>query len=409
MKLRQKSSHVQRTATMMLAAGVVLAACAGNPAGSPSENGPIKVGMAISNTGTYAKLGPLYTDGAEYYLDMVNEQGGCPVGDIKRKFQLSVHDDQSDPQTGARLIDRFITQDQTNLILGGYGTASVQAASAVAEKNKAIYLNMGAVSASLYDRGFKYFFGSVPRAQDYLNGMVDLALMQDPKPQTVAFIFSNSEFTQELSEKTRVYAEEKGMEVVFFESYPEGATNVSALISKIKASSPDVVFGGTHEADAILIARQAQTAGLSPKLFGLSVGPTTPSFIKTLGDASEGVVGATPWSAQEQKTSELWGTTAEWAKGFREKYGYDADYHTAGAFTHFELLCQAITKAGSATPDDIAKAFRTNEFQALSHEGAFGDDGWSEKSASSVMQIQDGKLVLVWPGAPASKFRYPRE
>lgn len=409
MELRRRTVHLQQTAATMLAAGVFLAACAGSPVGSAGEDKAIKIGFAISNTGPYAKLGPLYTAGIEYYIDMVNKQGGCQVGDTKRKLQLSVHDDQSDSQTGARLVDRFITQDQTNLILGGYGTANVQAASAVAEKNKAIYINIGAVSASLYNRGFKYFFGATPRAEEYLNGMVDLALTQDPKPQTVAFIFSTSEFTQELSKKTRAYAEKKGMKVVFFESYPEGAKDVSALISKIKASSPDVVFAGTHEADAILIARQALAAALSPKIFGFSVGPTTPSFVKTLGDASEGVLGFTPWSAQQQKTSKLWGTTDKWAKGFQEKYGYAADYHVAGAFAAGEWLCQAITKASSAAPGDIAEAFRTNEFQSVSYEGTFGDNGWSEKSIGSIVQIQDGKQVLVWPGDSASKFRYPRE
>ncbi|MFO7312311.1 MAG: ABC transporter substrate-binding protein, partial [Bacillota bacterium] len=114
---------------------LVMALALGLAAAAPvfAKEDVIRIGAAVSLTGTYAREGQLTRDGYLFWVEKVNAAGGIRVGDKRYKVELIVYDDRSDPQTSVRLTTRLITEDNVNFIFGPYSSGITNATSAIGE------------------------------------------------------------------------------------------------------------------------------------------------------------------------------------------------------------------------------------------------------------------------------------
>ena len=111
-------------------------------------------GVVAPLTGIFGKDGNLVKDAYQLWAETVNAKGGINGHPVELVF----YDDKSDPPTSAKLTEKLIINDKVDLLLGGFGSSLVFAASAVAEKNKYPLISGGASSNKLFERGFKYYF-----------------------------------------------------------------------------------------------------------------------------------------------------------------------------------------------------------------------------------------------------------
>ena len=130
--------------SFLLIASLVLTACRLAPpapvdepdtaAGADGEK-IIYLGAAVSETGKFSREGKDTRQGYGVWLDWVNnEYGGIKVGDERYKVELIMYDDEGDPDTAARLVEKLINQDRVDFLLGPYSSFLTQSASAIAEK-----------------------------------------------------------------------------------------------------------------------------------------------------------------------------------------------------------------------------------------------------------------------------------
>jgi branched-chain amino acid transport system substrate-binding protein len=63
----------------------------------------VKIGAAVSLTGNFAREGNLLKNGYAYWEKLVNEAGGIDVAGKKTKVEVIYYDDESKPQSSARL------------------------------------------------------------------------------------------------------------------------------------------------------------------------------------------------------------------------------------------------------------------------------------------------------------------
>ena len=94
----------------------------------------ITFGSALSLTGKVSTEGRLVREGYDFYVRHINERGGIKVAGKTYKVAIKYYDDQSDPNTSAKLYEKLITEDGVQLLLGPYSSGITFAASAVAEK-----------------------------------------------------------------------------------------------------------------------------------------------------------------------------------------------------------------------------------------------------------------------------------
>ena len=155
-------------------------------AGSASAQETVKIGAAVSLTGSFSREGNLLKNGYAYWERLVNEAGGINVAGKKTKVEVIYYDDESKPQSSARLTEKLITEDNVKFILGPYSSGIATATAAISEKYKVVTMTPMATADSLYQRGYKFIFCPSPLASTTLDPMLEL-IKKLPNPPILSF------------------------------------------------------------------------------------------------------------------------------------------------------------------------------------------------------------------------------
>jgi branched-chain amino acid transport system substrate-binding protein len=382
----------RRLASLTLA--TVVLASATLPAGAQT---PIKIGASMSVTGTYAKPGTYQKEGYDVCIDELNAKGGL----LGRKVELVIYDDQSQPATAVKLYEKLITEDKVDAVMGPYSSAVSEAVANVTEKYRKVMVAPLAATTSIFKKGRKYIFMMITPAENYLDGLIDMAAKRGLK--TVAIINEDTLFPKASAAGTAEAAKKKGLQVVLQEAYPKGNTDFSALLVKIKSTNPDVIAAGTYFDDAVAITRQMKELNVNPKMFGLTVGGDLPEFYDLLKQNAEYVYGSTQWDESLPYPGQK-----EFVGAYKKKFKHEPSYHAAAGYAGCLVYGEAVRRAGSLDADKVREQLLTMEIKT-----AFGDykvepDGFQIAHKMVMLQWQDGKRVVVWPDDLAGgKVRYP--
>jgi branched-chain amino acid transport system substrate-binding protein len=365
---------------------------------SAAAQAPIKIGASLSLTGSYSALGQNQHRGYQLCAKHVNEKGGV----LGRKVEFVFYDDKSEAATGVRLYERLITEDKVDVIMGPYSSAITEAVANVNEKYKMPMVAPMASTTAIFRKGRKFIFMVQSPAEVYLEGLIDMAAKRGLK--TVAIINEDTLFPKATVEGTKELAKQKGLQVVFVEAYPKGHTDFSAILTKVRTASPDVLAAATYFDDAVAITRQMKELNVNPKMFGVTVGGDLPKFYELLGKNGEFVYGATQWEPELPYPG---------AKEFTESYkkefpGADLSYHSAGGYAGCQILVDAIKRARSLDGEKIRAEIAKMDLTTV-YGGFKVDEGGFQLSHKMVMfQWQEGKNVIVWPDElAAGKARFP--
>jgi branched-chain amino acid transport system substrate-binding protein len=251
----------------------------------------------------------------------------------------------------------------------------------------------------IFAQGYRNLFAVLSPATSYLTSIVTaLDELADPKPARVAIVFADDGFSRTAAEAGRDEAERRGMRVVAFEAVPNGTTDVSAALVKIKPRAPDLILMSAHLAEGIALIRQAAELGVVPTGgFGETVAPPTPDFVATLGPAAEGVLGSSQWTPETTGAEPRFGGASDYATGVQLRFRHEPEYHNAEATAACLALVLAVEKAGSADPAKVRDALAALDVETFFGRIRFDDEGKNADKPMSVIQIQDGKPVTVWP------------
>lgn len=362
-----------------------------------------RIGYADPLTGTFGRDGNLVKDAYNFWAELVNSKGGIEVRGKKYPVELTVIDDKSMAAENAKFTEKLITEDKVDLILGGFGSDSVFAGSAVAEKYKYPLISGAASSNKLFERGFKYYFSTLGKATEEVRGCVDIVQILSPKPKTGAIIGSDILFTSLAAEGYKKYAAQNGIEIVHFELFPITLQDYNSMLVKVKQKNPDVLFVGSHLMVAMKAIKGMKEIDFTPKMVTFSYGPTVPDFIKNVGKDAEYVVAASEWAPNLPYKDALFGTARQFNENYFKKYGRYPDYVEAASAAGAYAMQVAVEKLGITPPlkeEDRVRLMEELHRQSLTtFYGAvkFGADGANEAHPPVAVQIQNGRLVSVFP------------
>jgi len=286
-------------------------------------------------------------------------------------------------------------------VMGPYSSAVSEAVANVTEKYKKVMVAPLAATTSIFKKGRKYIFMVITPAENYLDGLIDMAAKRGLK--TVAIINEDTLFPKASAAGTAEAAKKRGMQVVLQEAYPKGNTDFSALLVKIKAANPDVIAAGTYFDDAVAITRQMKELNVNPKMFGLTVGGDLPEFYDLLKQNAEYIYGSTQWDESLPYPGQK-----EFLAAYTKKFKHEPSYHAAAGYAGCLIYGEAVKRAGTLDADKVREQLLKMEIKT-----AFGDykvepDGFQVAHKMVMLQWQDGKRVVVWPDDLASgKMRYP--
>jgi branched-chain amino acid transport system substrate-binding protein len=369
------------------------------PVVARADDTTITFGAALAATGATAREGELTKEGYEFWKDYVNAHGGLKVGGKTYKVNILYADDESNPQTSARLVEKFVSEDHVNFILGPYGSGNSATAAAVVERLKVPMVEGNGSAEKIFSQGFQYTFAVLSPAKRYLEGILEMALTQKPRPQTVAIATANDAFSVEVGQGAADYATAHHMTVVYDNKYPADTTDLSAIVTGIKAVNPDIILNGGHLDEALLLERTLKEQNVNAKAVGYSVGPDTPDFRKTLGKDANDVFGGTQWSvtAKYKGAPGFISDSKTYAAEFQKKYGHVPDYHNAESTATCLAFQYAIEKAGSLDPKAVRDALAALDVVTFYGLLKFDSRGINVYKPMAVNQIQNGELMTVWP------------
>ena len=383
----------------LFAVTVLMVACGGQATTGESTGSTIVLGAPLGLTGSLTKESTLTQQGYNLWQDWINQRGGVVVNGVKHKVTIKYYDDTSNANQSAVLMQKLITEDHANFLLGPYGSAATATDAAIAEQNQIPMVEANGAAQAIFNQGYKYTFGVLSPANKYLEGVIDMAATLTPKPSTVAMLSADDNFSLEVANAINDYAPTKSMKIVLFKKYKNGATNLTAEVQAAKALNPDILLNSGHLTEAIAINKAAKEQKLNAKIFAYSVGPSTPDFITALSKDANYVYDGSQWTPQVKYAPAFYLSVADYVAAYKSKYPGigDPDYHVAESTAACLALQRAIENASSLDPKKVRDALAALDVTVFFGRLKFDQRGINAYKPMVVEQIQNGAHHTVYP------------
>lgn len=381
----------------------------------------IVIGHPACLSGKYAKAGEQAVGGIEACVDWVNnEYGGVTLDGKKVPLEYKKYDCESAKENVTSLIGRLITVDRVDVVFAPYSSGLTLRGAPIAESHGMLYMDHGGANNRIFQQGFRYAVQTIGPATSYHRSTLDMIKSIAPDARKVALAYEDSEFATMVMQGAREHAKELGFEIVFERTYPKGVTDLTPLLSAMKAAEPDFVLGGGHFEDGQLFNRQMADLNINVDALSLIAAATLPAFYEALGTMAEGVMGPSHWeygvtyskeAAKEEGLTWIGPGQDEFVSLFKKATGDPdmiPDYHAAEAGAQVLAYVLAVEKAKSIDSDKVRAALGDLEFMSFYGTWDIDDTGLQVGHSMVDVQWQDGKRVIVWPEpAQTGKPCYP--
>jgi len=380
-----------------------LALLAGGCLSSTSQRGAtgddvIRVGSAISLTGSLSSEGELTEDGYRFCEKVVDSSGGVVVAGRHLRLQITWANDQSSPSLAAQLVEEM-DNEGIKLILGPYGSEATEAVAPVTERNHQLLVDTAGADSQIFHHGYRWTFGVDAPIADYEGSLVNAVMaLAHPKPKTAVFLTADDGFSLEATKYGVERARRLGLRVLALERYPSGSTNLSAVLGRIASLHPDVIFEAGHYVEGVALIREAYELDVLPTGgFAELVAPTESSFSRVLGPLADGVLASTEWVSDEPASGPYFGSAEQYLRRYEQLMGGRPDYHVAEASAGCLALVLAIEKAGSVDPAAVRRAMAGLDVDTFFGRIHFAPNGENVGKGMAVVQVQHARPVPVWP------------
>ena len=272
----------QKPVHAALSALCVAALAALAPA-AQAQNAPLKVGLMLPATGTFAALGDAIEKGFKLY---VQEQGGKLSG---REIQYFKVDDESEPSKATDNVNKLIKRDQVDVIVGTVhsGVALAMARAAKDSNTLLIVPNAGADAITGAQCAPNIFRSSFSNWQPgYAAGTV-AAGKGYKKAVTITWNYAAG---QETVKGFNEAFEKGGGKVLKDLSLPFPGVEFQALLTEIAAQKPDVVFAFFAGGGAVKFVKDYDAAGLKKSIPLVASGFLTDGTLEAQGPSAQGIL-----------------------------------------------------------------------------------------------------------------------
>jgi branched-chain amino acid transport system substrate-binding protein len=381
-----------------LAVGVGTLVAANSLAAESLAQNVIRIGAPLALTGALADSGKKQKLGFDLWLQRVKRAGGIKVSDQTYQVELVTYDYQSDGKRAGELAEKLITDDKVHFMTAPYGSGHTKVTAVVAERY-GVPIIACASSEPVHDQGFKNLFGTLSPSIGLIDAMLDKFSSVKGDLQKIAILSRDDVFPKLMADLMKAAAEKRGLKVVYSGYYAIGAVDHSAAITAMRQVKPDWVFIAGYSQDLILARKQMADLGLTAPIVTMITGPVYKEFIDALGPLAENVTSATWWHwATPYKGDDVFGTTKEFYDDVvKASGGTEPDYVHASSAAALVVLQKAIEKAGSLDRASVRKALTELDVMTFFGPIKFREDGMNASRSLPLIQIQDGKPVLIYP------------
>ncbi|MCU0632483.1 MAG: ABC transporter substrate-binding protein [Methanolinea sp.] len=369
-----------------------------------AQKGEIKIGVVASMTGPASTTGKDIWQSAELAAEEINARGGVYVKDLGRSIPIHLvqGDDESTREGGQKAVSKLITQDNVDLLVGGYSSAVVSAHQAIVAEYKVPYIISGGSSTSVSHRtdiDTSYMFFHRPNTDDsgeasvmFINEVIRPSInskfgFSADRKLRMAVIYQDSPFGKGQLDavKNLIKTENLPIEVVAEEPFKMGESDFRTVLTSVKSKNPDIIYAVTFLNELVPMTQQARRdVGLNTLILSIE-NNDDPDYYKGVGSYGDAQVMESrfsPYAVPKGSTEEA---TRQFLSNFDKKYGGFAGMMGAATYESVYVAAEAIEKAGSLEKAKIR-------------------DALANLAMPQMMEIMKGGIISFSPDFHESKF-----
>ncbi len=313
------------------------------PVAAPAKAAePIKIGAIFAVTGPAANLGAPEERTAQMVVDEINAKGGIKG----QKLVLVIKDSQGKPENAVSFAKQLIEEEKVFAIIGPSTTGETMQIKALCDENKTLLISCAAAEAIVNPLA-KWVFKTPQKDSDAARKI--FMALNKLKIDKIAVTSSNTGFGKAGKEQLEKIAPEYKITIVANEVYEKDATDLTAVLTKVKAANPGAIVNWSIEPAQALLAKNMKQLGLKFPLFQ-SHGFGNIKYVQAAGEAAEGIIfpaGRLLVADVLAKDNPQKALLEKYKADYESKYKEDVSTFGGHAYDAITILVKAIETAGT--------------------------------------------------------------
>jgi len=348
----------------LLKAGAAFAGAStiGFPTIVSGQTDAIKIGHLTPLTGFLGALGAYAQLGIRMAEGEINAAGGV----MGRKLAIA-SEDSVNPATAATKAQRMLDQDGVAFLMGEINSASALTIMQVAERNKRLFMQIGARSDALRGKNCNKFTFHIDIPSTVMVNAVGKALVRDHMMKDKKFYTLTADylFGHDLARAAKSFFDANGGKLIGDELVATDVTDFSPYLLKIRQAKPDVVCSNLAGNQVTTLIKQYAEFGLPYPIVGFNLNT------------------ADAWAAGDGNLSGTWPTvwhhdldtaaSKAFVAAFTKKHEKPPENHAWIEYVSFKIMAQAMNETKSTDTDRLIEYFeKETQFDILkSRKGYF--------------------------------------
>jgi len=304
----------------------------------------------------------------------------------KVQIKLVSEDSQANPAMGVSAIQKLISADRIQAVLGPLASGVSLACAPVAEKNKVIMLTPSSSTPALTNAGEYIFRTELSELQGGF-AQADIGF-EKLGYKNIACVYINNDYGASLFDVFKKRFEEIGGTLVYAEGFTQGTTDFKTILSKITSLELDAIFIISHD-EILNFVRQMAELNLSVPVY------TTPVFedqrnLEKLGDLAEGIIYTYYGEFDPSSKKEI---IKNFIDNYRSKYNESPTYYAALAYDATWVLLKALKKNNYKFENLKDVLAKTKDFIGVTGKMSFDQNGDILKPVS-LKKVKAKKFVF---------------
>jgi branched-chain amino acid transport system substrate-binding protein len=372
-RTRGRASILAALATV----AVLVASCgSGDDGGGGSGDGPIKIGVVASLSGPAAPFGEQQLQGAELAAADWNAEH-------KRKIELSVQDDQSDPKSGVSAM-RKVVAEQPQAIVGPTASTVGVALAPIANASE-IPLMSASVSAPEFATDGGFTFRDHLSTPQLTGATAEWAI--DDGVRSIGMLMPNAADGRAAAKEITRIVEDAGGSITGTEYIEATQTEFQSQLTKLVAGKPDALFVFVIAPEGIAVAmKQARQLGFEGRFLTVA-NVENDAFVKAAGSAAGDAV----WSVETAPDGPQADRYKAFVTAFEKKNGGDPDIIAANAYDATTMLAEGATAVGGGSA--LRDWLRKQDYEGITGPIAFDEKGDIKEKPLTIRTLRDGEFV----------------
>jgi branched-chain amino acid transport system substrate-binding protein len=360
---------------------------------STQDMAPLRVGMTAALSGRYQPQGQQALLGVQTWVEDTNRAGGITIQGHRRPLELIAYDDASDATRCGVYIERLLTADRIDVLLGPYSSGLTLRAAEVAAQHQHVLWNHGGA----LEPASAWTIGLLTPAPYYFHGVIDYVRHTMPACERVAIIYSTAgAFPRAVATGAAQYRQAHGCQVTTY-PYAPRTTDFSTMLTQLAQMQPHLVLGVGRIEDDVQLARQYVRGAVRTRAMALIATPLT-LFRDALGHDAARFLGPSQWEPGLVSVPDYGPTPQEVLQRLGRCAPAGVDYPMAQAYAAGLVAQRCLEAAQCLDQAVIRRVARQLDFTTF--YGRYRLDPLSGRQVGHVMPVVQWRgrhKVVCWP------------